>query len=320
MTVLIAEDDAASRRLLEKAVASFGHQVVAASNGLEAWETFSGGDFSFVITDWMMPGFDGLELCRRIRQSGRRGYVYVIMVTSLSAQEDLITGMTAGADDFIVKPLDRRELQVRMRAAERILKLQQELRTKNEQLEEMNNRLQRLSRLDALMQVGNRLAFEERIGEFHQRALRYGSSYGVILCDVDHFKAYNDTRGHLAGDEALRRVARAVHEGLRSSDGAFRYGGEEIVVLLPEQSTLETAATAERLRARVEGLRLARLDTWLSSSVTISCGVSSCPTDGHVADSWESVVEWADQALYRAKSLGRNRVEVADVCREVSAA
>ena len=319
MTVLIAEDDLASRRLLEKAVQSFGHDVVAARDGLEAWERFNNGDFSFVITDWMMPGFDGLELCRRIRTSIRPNYVYVIMVTSNSGQEDLITGMGAGADDFIVKPIDRRELQVRMRAAERILKLQQELRDKNQQLETINARLRRLSRLDALMQLGNRLAFEERISEFHHNATRYGRRYGVVMCDVDHFKSYNDSHGHLAGDEVLRRVAGAVKNCLRSSDGAFRYGGEEIVALLPEQSFHDSLRTAERLRARVESLDLLRTDVGSGERVTISCGVAACPAADTPPREWETVIEWADQALYRAKALGRNRVEVAEVCQQETA-
>ena len=309
MTVLIAEDDPASRRLLEKAVQTFGHQVVPAVNGQDAWDRFNNGDFSFVITDWMMPGLDGLELCRRIRTSVRPCYVYIIMVTSCSGHEDLITGMSAGADDFIVKPIDRRELQVRMRAAERILKLQQELRDKNQQLEIMNTRLRRLSRLDALMQIGNRLAFEEKITEFHQYAMRYGRPYGVVMCDVDHFKAYNDTYGHPAGDEALRRIAGAVKDRLRSSDGAFRYGGEEIVVLLPEQSATESVWTAERLRSGVESLE---------TPLTISCGVATCPAGADPPREWETIVEWADQALYRAKALNRNRVELAEALSPVA--
>lgn len=312
MKVLIAEDEPASRRLLERAVQSFGHEVTATANGREAWERFQDGDFSFVITDWMMPEWDGIELSRHIRDSARPDYVYIIMQTSRSGQEDLITGMDAGADDFIIKPVDRRELHARMRAAERILKLQHELRDKNDQLEIMNVRLRRLSRLDALMQLGNRLAFEERITEFHEWALRYGRSYGVIMCDVDHFKAYNDTEGHVAGDEVLRRIAAALNQCLRSSDGAFRYGGEEIVVLLPEQSFKETAIAAERLRSIVESLALPRRSQ--GSLVTISCGVACCPVDGHPTEDWETVIEWADQALYRAKANGRNRVEGADIC------
>ncbi len=313
MKVLIAEDDPASRRLLERAVQSFGHEVTAAANGREAWERFQDGDFSFVITDWMMPEWDGLELSRHIRDSERPDYVYIIMQTSRAGQEDLITGMSAGADDFIIKPVDRRELHVRMRAAERILRLQRELRDKNDQLEIMNVRLRRLSRLDALMQLGNRLAFEERITEFHDRALRYGHSYGLVMCDVDHFKAYNDTEGHVAGDQVLRRIAAALSQCLRASDGAFRYGGEEIVVLLPEQDFQQSALIAERLRRTIESLALPRRHR-PGSVVTISCGVACCPVDGHPAENWERVIEWADQALYRAKALGRNCVEGAEIC------
>jgi len=317
MKVLVAEDEPASRRLLERAVQSFGHEVTATANGREAWEQFQGGDFNFVITDWMMPEWDGIELSRRIRDSARPDYVYIIMQTSRAGQEDLITGMEAGADDFIIKPVDRRELHARMRAAERILKLQRELRDKNDQLEIMNLRLRRLSRLDALMQLGNRLAFEERITEFHDRALRYGRSYGVVMCDVDHFKAYNDTEGHVAGDEVLRRIAATLSQSLRTSDGAFRYGGEEIVVLLPEQNFQESAVTAERLRRTIESLALPRRSQ--GSQVTISCGVACCPVDGRSTEHWETVIEWADQALYRAKALGRNRVEGAEICCAVPA-
>jgi len=316
MKVLIAEDDPISRRLLERAVLSFGHQVAAKPNGREAWEEFQSGAFSFVITDWMMPEWDGIELCRKIREAACPNYVYIIMQTSRSGHEDLITGMDAGADDFIIKPVDRRELEVRMRAAERILKLQHELRDKNEQLEVMNTRLQRLSRLDALMQIGNRLAFEERISEFHQRAVRYGNLYGVLMCDVDQFKAYNDSEGHPAGDEVLRRVGAAVNGCLRSTDGAFRYGGEEIVVLLVEQSIEASAVTGERVRSTVEALALPRRGG-SRPYVTISCGVASYPIADRATEDWETVVEWADQALYRAKNLGRNRVEVSELCRPV---
>lgn len=314
MNVLIAEDDPASLRLLEKAVNGFGHDVALAANGDEAWEQFTTGDFAFVITDWIMPGLDGLELCRRIRESVRPNYIYIIMVTSRSEQEDFLTGMSAGADDFIIKPIGLRELQVRMRAAERILKLQQELRDKNQQLEVMNLRLQHISRIDALMQLGNRLAFEEKISEFHQNALRYGRPYGVVMCDVDHFKRYNDGQGHVAGDEALRRIAQAIKSSLRSSDGAYRYGGEEIVALLPEQSSQESLRTAQRLRAAVEALALPRSVPSPVTCMTISCGASACPGDGNAPHAWETVIEWADQALYRAKALGRNRVEVAEAC------
>jgi diguanylate cyclase (GGDEF)-like protein len=307
MNVLIAEDDPASRHILQRIIGSLGHRVAAAANGREAWEQLQAGEFSFVITDWMMPEWDGLELCRRIRSCARPDYVYIIIQTSRSGQEDLLTGMDAGADDFIVKPVDRRELQVRMRAAERLLRLQRELRDKNDQLELINARLRRLSRLDPLTGLGNRLAFEERITEFHHRALRYGSGYAVILCDADHFKAYNDTEGHLAGDEVLRRISAALTGCLRSSDGAFRYGGEEIVILLPEQGLTEARRIAERLRSAVESLAIVRRDG-SGRAVTISCGVAAFSADSQAGD-WEAVIEQADQALYRAKAMGRNRVE-----------
>ena len=314
MSILIAEDDPVSRRLLEKVVQGLGHEVTSVEDGQKAWEYFETGKFNFVITDWVMPRMDGLELCRKIRSAMLPNYVYIIMVTSGSGQEDWITGMGAGADEFITKPVNARELQVRMRAAERMLKLQTELRDRNLQLEEMNVRLRRLSRLDSLMQIGNRLAFEERIMEFHHRATRYGSKYGVVMCDVDRFKDYNDHFGHLAGDEVLRRVSGAVSSCLRLSDGAFRYGGEEIVVVLAEQSLDGTALMAERLRATVEALQLPRSDLRPGACLTISCGVAACPVNGRPVPAWETVLEWADQALYRAKAAGRNWVELSEAC------
>ncbi len=311
MKVLIAEDDRATQRLLEKCVRRLGHDVICAGNGEEAWERFTSGDFHFVLTDWMMPGCDGLDLCRRIRGAIRPSYVYIIIITSTGGAENLIAGMSAGADDFIVKPVDERQLQVRMRAAERILNLQRELQEKNLQLEALNNRLRHLSRLDSLTQLGNRLSFDETILNFHQRAVRYGSPYALLLADIDHFKAYNDLHGHPAGDEVLRRMGAVVKKCLRASDAAFRYGGEEIVVLLAEQSVVEAAGIAERLRAAVSSLNLCCAEPEARTCITISCGVSACPVEAQPIPGWDVILEWADQALYRAKALGRNRVEVA---------
>ncbi len=318
MRVLIAEDDPVSRRLLERIVQGFGHQATSTADGEEAWERFQTGDFRFVLTDWMMPGLDGLELCRRIRASVHSDYVYIIVVTSSGGPEDLITGMNAGADDFVTKPVKPMELQVRMRAAERVLKLHQQLQSKNHELETANVRLRRLSRLDALMEIGNRLAFDEAAAEFHDRAVRYRSPYGVVMCDVDFFKSYNDHHGHWAGDQVLKQVAAVIRDCLRASDGAFRYGGEEIVVLLAEQTAAEAAITGERLRATVESLRLSRPDLAAGAFLTISCGVAACPIDQEPLPGWEVVLGWADQALYRAKAGGRNRVEAAEVGLEVS--
>ena len=315
MKVLIAEDDPSSRRLLERFACSLGHEVCVTADGEGAWSRFEAGDFNFVLTDWIMPGLDGLELCRRIRTAERHNYVYVIVVTSHDSPEELSLVMSAGADDLLAKPLDRRALQGRMRAAERILKLHQELSEKNRLLEEANNRLRLLSRIDALMQIGNRLAFEEAITELHARTLRYGDAYGVVMCDVDHFKAFNDRHGHPAGDEVLRRVAAAVRNCLRSSDSAYRYGGEELVVLLPKQSLENAAITAERLRAAVEALQLSRHDGGADHHVTISCGAAACcSSKSSEILRWETVLQWADEALYCAKACGRNRVELAESC------
>jgi two-component system cell cycle response regulator len=307
LKILIAEDDTVSRTILKRAVEKFGHECLAAEDGEKAWELYrEAPDVDAIISDWMMPGMDGLELCRKVRDEERGGYTYFIFLTALGDRAHLLMGLEAGADDYLSKPLDRDELQVRLISARRVTQLHRRLAYQNDELENLNRKLFEQSREDPLTRLGNRLRLREELDALLGGAERYGHSYSAVLCDVDYFKLYNDRYGHLAGDEVLQKVASTVIKELRSGDTAYRYGGEEVLIILPEQSLESAAAIADRLRRAVENLRIPHEAKNPPGVVTISAGVAALPAGG--AKSADDLLKEADEALYRAKQSGRNRV------------
>jgi diguanylate cyclase (GGDEF)-like protein len=255
-----------------------------------------------------MPVMDGVELCRKIRSSKTPGYVYFILLTGKDKKEDIIRGLESGADDYVTKPFIKDELNVRVRAGERILELERELTEKNKQLQLLNSKLEEIAWIDPLMEIGNRRSFYESIRKMHHRGCRYAQGYGIIMCDIDYFKKYNDRYGHIEGDNILKTVADTIKKTLRESDEVFRYGGEEIVMLLPEQDLKDTIAAAERVRKAIEALKIEHKGSEFGF-LTVSCGVSAF--DINAKDNrWEDMLNRADQALYNAKTRGRNRVDI----------
>jgi two-component system chemotaxis response regulator CheY len=306
MRILVAEDDPVSRKILIKTVEAWGHQILAAENGLEAWQLFQQENPKFVIADWLMPELDGVELCKKIRASETSGYIYFILLTGKGQQKDIVEGLQAGADDYLTKPFDIDELRVRIRVGERILNLEKELNSKNQALERLNEQLETLAQTDALMNIGNRRAFYETIQRVHQRSCRYPNRYGIIMIDIDNFKNYNDSYGHAAGDEALRAIAATLKSSIRCSDEIFRWGGEEIVLVIMEQSLEQTLLAAEKLRGAVAALEIPHKGCD-RGYMTVSCGAAAFK-ENCTDKEWETVLERADQALYRAKESGRDRV------------
>ena len=305
MRILIAEDDAVSRTILRRAVEKTGHECLAAADGEEAWGLYKENpDLDVIISDWMMPGVDGLELCRRVRGDNRDGYTYFIFLTALGDREHLLQGLEAGADDYLSKPLDRAELRMRLTSALRVTELHRRLAVQNEELEQLNRMLFEQSRQDPLTSLGNRLRLREDLQVLHSRADRYGHSYAVVLCDVDFFKAYNDRYGHLAGDDVLKQVAATLSSGVRTGDTAYRFGGEEFLLVLPEQDAEAATAITERLRQAVEDLRILHADGLPLGVVTVSAGVAVSAEAGDA----DGLLKAADRALYAAKESGRNRV------------
>ncbi len=311
MKVLVVDDDPSTLEIVTATLERFGYEVATASDGASAWQQFHKDAYSVVITDWEMAGLDGIELCRKIRQADVPNYIYIIFLTSRQERQYVIECLSAGADDFISKPFNPEELRVRLRAAERILNLEHNLRKVNHELRHMNKRLLKMSRLDPLMEIGNRLAFEETVASFHEQAVERNVPYGVVMADVDHFKSCNDSFGHQRGDRVLRELAAAIRARLRAHDAAFRYGGEEILILLNHQDLQGAVAAAERIRQSIEQLELRLGPAGELLRVTVSCGVACYPAVYDPATGWQGLVGVADRALYEAKAAGRNCVVAA---------
>jgi diguanylate cyclase (GGDEF)-like protein len=307
MKVLIADDSPAHLLALRKAVSGLGHDCVSATDGEEAWKLFTSERPDVVISDWVMPGIEGDELCRRIRDA-TGPYCYVIVLSSLDDKKHVMSGMKSGADDYLTKPLDADDLEARLAAAVRVTALHRRLAEQQGELERLNQELADLARRDPLMGIGNRMRMHEDLERIERDAGSSGVGYSVLLCDIDHFKSYNDANGHQRGDEVLRKVADALAAGTRGEDTVYRYGGEELLVIVRSDNPAVTAGAAERLRASVEALALPRGAAG-DGVVTISLGAAMREAGGEGGP--EDAISRADAALYRAKDEGRNRV-VAD--------
>jgi two-component system chemotaxis response regulator CheY len=295
--LLVAEDEVVSRRLIVAALTEAGFDVVAAENGREAWEIVQREDIRLVVADWMMPEMDGLELVRNIRARTDQPYVYTLLLTSRSEKQDIVSGLSSGADDYVTKPFDRDELFARIRAGERIIRLEQELELKNRQLADM-------AMVDGLTGVGNRRSFDENLHRIWTLSKRFARTFSVVMLDIDFFKRFNDSMGHEAGDEVLRRVAVAIQTSLRASDSVYRYGGEEFICLLPETDAAGVYVVAERVRQAIEALAIAHHASPFGT-ITASVGVASSDRSGSPTC---DLVRVADQNLYCSKHNGRNRV------------
>ena len=297
MKVLIADDSAASRTLLKAALLRWGYEVITVEDGAKAWDILATEDAPpMAVLDWVMPLMTGPEVCRRVRETRREPYTYLLLLTSKHTKDEIVEGMEAGADDYVVKPWDEHELQVRLRAGKRIVDLQMDLLRAREELRERASK-------DLLTMLPNRAAIDDVIEQEFARCHRDRRTVGIILLDIDHFKKINDTHGHFAGDAVLRETATRLRSNMRTYDQVGRYGGEEFLIVLPNCDMDQASLQAERIRGMlydhpmmIEG---AELRVTASFGVTISDGVSGPP---------DIFVRVADEALYKAKASGRNRV------------
>ncbi len=302
MRVLVADDDALLRRSLKLQLMRAGHDVVEADNGEAALDLLQREAIRLLITDWQMPGMNGLELVRRVRAAGGPGYVYIIVLTANSLKRDIIAGLEAGADDYLVKPFDAGELGARVSIGVRILNLEGRLTQSLAHVEELAVR-------DGLTGLYNRRALDQRLADEMQRAARYLRPLSLLIIDVDYFKQYNDTHGHPQGDELLRQLAGVFEASLRSTDMVARYGGDEFVVLLPETSLAKALTVARAIHARVAASPFPLAETLPGGKVTVSIGLAEQTGQRSTP---ASLLEAADQALYQAKNGGRSRVVTAD--------
>jgi two-component system, cell cycle response regulator len=301
--VLIADDDPVTRKLLERTLTKKGYQVTVMDDGRKAFEHFQKEFFPLVVSDWMMPGMDGLEICKAIRGVETEGYVFIILLTSRDNRQDIVRGLEAGADDYLTKPFNPAELVARINTGVRILELERSLKKANDEI-------RTLSITDQLTGCYNRLYMAERMDPEIKRAKRYRHWLSVIMCDLDHFKQVNDSHGHQVGDAVLKGFADIIKNSIRNGvDWAVRYGGEEFVILLPETDLDGARVVAERLRISVA-------ETAFTSeegpfSITASFGVTGLNQE----TPWEkltidAIIQHADTLLYAAKDAGRNRVQI----------
>jgi two-component system cell cycle response regulator len=296
--ILVADDDPVSRRLLESSLERWGYEVVVAEDGISALAALRAPNPpKLAVLDWMMPGLDGVAVCREIRQSKDADYTYILLLTVKGEKGDVIAGLEAGADDYLTKPFDPQELKVRLRTGTRILYLLEQLIATAEALRDLASR-------DPLTGLANRATILDALAKELHRAQRQGTTLGVALADIDHFKWVNDTHGHLVGDELLREVAGVMRRTIRPYDSVGRYGGEEFLLLLPACDPINAVSHAERMRKAIGEMALetpnGKINVTASLGVTISDGLS---TDVN------QLIQAADEALYRAKRAGRNRVE-----------
>jgi len=297
--VLVADDDLGSRLVAQAAVQALGHECVAVPDGDAAWRHVQDFRPDVLVTDRDMPGLDGVQLCRAIRESEQDSYTYLILVTSAANRADVLSGMEAGADDYLAKPLDPFDLETRLLAARRVTSLHTELARTREQLAKLAN-------TDPLTKLRNRHGLLDELDRLHATSQRYGRGYCLALCDLDFFKSYNDSYGHQAGDEALRAVAATLAAHVRQGDTVFRYGGEEFLLLLPEQQQDDAVLALDRIRRAVQDLGLEHSTSYPDGVVTLSIGISAFTPGMHVTN--REVLKEADRALYAAKAAGRNKV------------
>ena len=303
MRVLIADDQPLDRSVLRLSLEKWEYDVVEAEDGTQAMKILESDDApNLVILDWMMPGLSGPEICQEIRREDRALYTYILLLTSKDQKDDLVEGMKAGADDYVVKPVNMHELQVRLRAGRRIIELQEELIATREELRIQATR-------DFLTGIWNRGVITEKLHEEIQRAGRHGDSLGVIMCDIDHFKDINDTHGHPAGDAVLIEVSRRMQASLRAYDSLGRFGGEEFLIVVPDPRPDGVAIVAERIRNAIAEEPIATA----SGEITLTVSLGTTILHANQTTSSEELIQQADQALYRAKNEGRNRVESAEV-------
>ena len=303
LKVLVAEDNGVIQSVLRNLLTKWGYEAVIASDGQQAWDALQADDAPrLAILDWMMPGLNGIEICQRIRAESREPYIYILLLTARNESQDLVEGMEAGADDYLTKPFNARELRVRLRAGTRILELQEQLLHAREAL-----RVQATH--DGLTGLLNRSAILDSLRNELERANREGQPLAALLVDVDRFKSINDTYGHQTGDSVLIETANRMKGAIRRYDSIGRYGGEEFLILIPGCDDESAQLQGERIRSALADAPFDAGDAPLQVTCSIGTSFRALPLPSDA----ENLIREADYALYRAKHNGRNRVERAMV-------
>jgi len=296
--ILVVDDEESIRKILDNFIRRFGYTSYTASNANEALEILKENEITIVITDIMMPGISGLDLTGIIKEKYSSD---VIIMTGFGGDFSYEEAISKGASDFVIKPVHFEELLIRLK---RVLKE----RMLTEERSRMIERLQTLAITDGLTQLYNSRHFYYQLKKEIDRSIRYEHNLSLLLMDIDHFKVYNDTYGHLEGDKVLTSISRIIKSCLRTMDSAYRYGGEEFTVVLPETNGAEAITVADRIKESISKEVFKPVPDE-EVSVTISIGVSEY---SHGED-LSSFVQRTDKAMYQSKHNGRNRISTLSV-------
>lgn len=300
MRVLVVDDDAVSRQILRAVLEHSGFEVVEFHDGLEAWEYLQKDPIRLIITNWMMPHMDGLELTRHIRAAGFLSYIYIILVTGNDTKAEVVNGLGAGADDYLIKPFDVKELAARVAIGKRILDLEDWHKDSLTTMEHM-------AMHDSLTELLNRRAIYTHAEAEMNRAKRSNQSVCLAMVDVDNFKHINDRFGHLAGDRALHLVAERLVSSVRNYNWVGRWGGDEFLLVMPECNEEVARLVCERILSSVRGEHILLQE---GQSVEIHVSIGAVVVAGDEILPLDTIIQQADEVLYRAKQAGRDQLMI----------
>lgn len=300
--ILVADDHQSTLEHLAEVLGDWGYEVIKVDNGERAWEILQREDAPrIVLLDRQMPDLDGLEIVRRIRQQAQEPYIYVLLLTVFDQESQLVAGLQAGADDYIVKPFRAHELQARIEAGRRILEMQEELIV-------TRDRLHSQATTDPETGLWNRSAILDILEKELARAARDGTTVGLVMTDIDNFKQINEAYGRQAGDEVLLECGQRMRGCVRTYDATGRYGSDEFLSVHPRCNLDESVMLGERLRREIgrQHVMLGQAPLWVTASAGVAC------SDAFPQATAEQLIDLAEKALHQAKRLGRNRLELAE--------
>lgn len=310
MLVLIGDGDDAHRDAARRATERFGYRCVAAGTARDTLDLLQSADPDVVLLALRLPGAEAAPLFQRVREQPRAAARYLVALVDREDDDDLFAAMSAGADDFLIRPARAEQLHARLQVAERVMLLTRQLAAARVEATHHREALAASARTDSLTGLWNRVQLHNDLDLFQGQLQRYGHRYAAAIVDLDALGLYNEENGRIAGDEALRVVAQTITQQLRTGDRAYRYGGDEFVVLLPEQTLASARTAVERIREAVDGLRLPHAGNPPWGHMTVSAGIATFADAA--AATYDGLLGQAEAAVRQAKGHGGNRVALAD--------